>query len=288
MDRDPASPATLPGLSIIIPASNEAGEIGGCLSAVLESDWHDARGLETIVAANGCRDATAEVARGYSRDFQARGWTLRVIEIPEGGKLNALNVADKAAQGTLRAYLDADVRVSPGLLLQLAHELDVAEPRYASGRCEIALPRTWTSRAYRRIYRQVPFMTHGVPGCGLFAVNAAGRARWGRFPDIISDDTFVRLSFAPQERRGVAAPYQWPIVEGWGNLVRVRRRQDRGVQEIARKFPKLLANDDKPPFPASRKLAMALKDPIGFAVYSGVALAVRVTPDSAPDWSRGR
>lgn len=276
------------GLSLIVPASNEAGEIGACLDAVLTSDWTSAAGLECLVVANGCRDATVEVAQARAGEFRAKGWDLVVLDLAEGGKLNALNQGDRRARYQIRAYLDADVRVSPPLLAQLFDVLNTEHPRYASGTCIIARPKTWVSRAYRRIYRQVPFMTHGVPGCGLFAVNASGRGRWNQFPDIISDDTFVRLSFAPNERKGVPAPYQWPIVEGWSNLVRVRRRQNKGVEQIEQQFPHLLKNDDKPAFPAHTKLAMALRDPLGFAVYSGVALAVRLTKRREQDWSRGR
>lgn len=276
------------GLSLIVPASNEAGEIGACLDAVLASDWSYKADLECIVVANGCRDTTVDVAQARAADFQAKGWQLVVLDLAEGGKLNALNHGDARARYPVRAYLDADVRVSPPLLAQLFNVLNTDPARYASGTCVIARPKTWVSRAYQRIYRQVPFMTHGVPGCGLFAVNASGRSRWGQFPNIISDDTFVRLSFAPDERKGVPAPYQWPIVEGWSNLVRVRRRQNKGVEEIEQQFPHLLKNDDKPAFSTQTKLAMALRDPLGFAVYSGVALAVRLTNRREQDWSRGR
>ena len=277
-----------PAFSIVLPASNEESEIGDCLDALAASDWTDNGFVECIVVANGCRDRTAEIARDRSAAFAARGWQLQVIEVAQGNKLNALNLGDATAQAENRAYIDADVRVSPALLTQLHAALSTDAPRYASGDCIIETPRSWASRAYRRIYRQVPFMTHSVPGCGVFAVNAAGRSRWTRFPDIISDDTFVRLSFTPDERVGVPAPYRWPIVEGLKNLVKVRRRQERGVEEIRAKFPELLGNDDKLPFPASQKLGMALRDPVGFAIYSGVALIVKLTQSGKTNWSRGR
>ncbi len=274
-------------LTIILPASNEESLIGGCLDAVLASHWTRATPVSCIVVANGCSDATAEVARTRAPGFDARGWRLEVIDRREGGKLAALNAGDaQAAEGT-RAYLDADVLMHPALLQQIAGALDTEAPRYASGQVEIAATGA-VSRAYARIWRQVPFMARGVPGCGVFAVNAAGRARWARFPDIIADDMFVHLNFAPEERIGVPAPYHWPIAEGFGALVRVRRRQDAGVAEIVRKFPALLANDDKPAFPARAKLAMALRDPLGFAVYAGVAVASRLTRRRAQGWSRGR
>jgi hypothetical protein len=71
-------------------------------------------------------------------------------------------------------------------------------------------------------------------------------------------------------------------------LIRVRRRQDRGVSEIAARSPDLMQNEGKAPFPAARKLRAALADPAGFAVYAAVALAVRLSPDAAPGWSRER
>jgi glycosyltransferase involved in cell wall biosynthesis len=275
-----------PALCVLIPASNEEALIGACLGALARS-----RGLdgwaEVIVIANGCQDATADAARSQADSFAAKGWTLTVIERAEGGKLAALDAGEAQARAGIRVYLDADVTVSPDLVAQLHDALDTDAPRYASGTLRITA-QGWAARAYARIYRQVPFMAQGVPGCGVFAVNAAGRARWGAFPQIISDDTFVRLQFAPSERIAVPASYDWPLVEGLPALARVRRRQDAGVAEIAARFPELMRNDDKPAFPAGDKLALALRAPLGFAVYSGVALASRLTRHRASGWSRGR
>lgn len=276
-----------PALSVVLPASNEEALIGPCLEAVLASDWTAEGAPEVIVVANGCHDQTAARARAKQADFAARGWSLTVLELDQGGKLGALNAGDKAARAGARLYLDADVRVTPPLLGQIAGVLQTDAPCYASGAVRITA-QGFVSRAYARIWRRVPFMAHGVPGCGVFAVNAAGRARWEAFPDIISDDTFVRLSFAPEERKGVPASYDWPIAEGFARLVRVRRRQDAGVAEIAERFPHLLTNDDKLPFSTLAKLRMALSDPIGFAIYTGVALTVKLTKTRHSGWSRSR
>lgn len=278
--------AGIPCLSVIIPASNEADLIGRCLEAVLASTGFADLAVEVLVLANGCRDDTAQIARGYAGAASARGWHLEVAELATAGKLNALNEGDRRARAAIRAYLDADVVVSLPLLAEIRETLDRPEARYASGRAIIAPAKTAFARAYARFYAKVPFMRTGVPGCGLFAVNQAGRGRWGDFPDIISDDTFVRLSFSTEERVGVAASYTWPIAEGFGNLVRVRRRQDAGVAEIARLYPDLMANDDKPRFGIEQVLGLALSDPAAFAAYTVVALAVRLRRPHG--WERGR
>ncbi len=271
-------------MNIIIPANNEAVLIGACLHALLASETTCT--IRIIVVANGCTDATAALARELGAEVEARGWTLEVVKLERGHKPSALNAGDAAAGPGSRVYLDADVVVSPDLLQQISNILEVETPIYTSGFIQIPQPTNFFSRAYRRIYQQVPFMTNGVPGCGLFAVNAAGRARWGKFPDIIADDTFVRLSFTPAERRAVPAPYEWPVVEGWAALLRVRRRQNAGVREISAKFPALTANDDKPVFGASRALGIALRDPVGFAIYAAIGLLARKSGNQS--WSRGR
>ena len=171
---------------------------------------------------------------------------------------------------------------------------DITSPSFKNrcGLCPMptpgGVPVSAVTRAYARFWQRLPFVSTGVPGFGLFAVNGAGRARWGAWPDIISDDTFVRLSFCPDERVGVDAPYEWPLVEGWSNLVRVRKRQNDGVDEIRARYPDLMANDDKPSFPIRQKVEMALRDPVGFAVYAGVALATKLGRPGDTGWSRGR
>lgn len=273
-------------LSVIIAARDEEEHLPGCLSSLVAQD-RTAPPSEIIVAANGCRDRTVEVARSYGAEFAARGWALVVLDLAEGGKLGALNAAEQSARGAGLVYLDADVRCDPALLGQLQQALDVPQPRYATGTLAVQPARSWVTRAYARIWTRLPFVRGGAVGAGLFAVNRAGRARWGAFPDIISDDTFVRLNFAPDERIEVPARYHWPMVEGFANLVRVRRRQDSGVAEVNRQFPELMANDTKTP-PGARDLAgLMVTAPVGFAVYMAVHLAVRLRRSTA-DWTRGR
>lgn len=273
-------------LSVILPASNEEGWIGPCLDALLASD-PTGMPAEVVVVANGCRDGTVAQAQARAAAAQAAGWGLRVLDLAQGGKLAALNAGDAAAQGGIRVYLDADVQVSPGLMGQLAQALDRADAAYASGTPVIPRPASPVTRAYARLWQRLPFVRAPAPGFGLFAMNAAGRARWGDWPQIISDDTFARLHFAPNERIGLPATYSWPMVEGFARLVRVRRRQDAGVRELAARYPHLLANEGKETLTPAALMRLALADPAGFAAYGAVSLAVRLGPADSR-WTRGR
>lgn len=271
-------------ISILIPANNEEGYIGPCLDGLLAQVT--TRTAEVIVSANACTDATVEIARNYKTRFASKGWRLEVLDSEIGGKPAALNRADATATGDIRIYLDADVVMSPPLLDELAQTLDRPEPTYASGTLVVSPAESCITRAYGRVWVRLPFMTEGVPGAGLFAVNASGRARWEEFPEIISDDTFVRLQFTPDERLLAPAPYSWPLVEGFSSLVRVRRRQDAGVAELDRLYPGILDREGKAPLTPGYLTRLALTDPIGLAVYITVSLAVRAKRGN--DWSRGR
>lgn len=272
--------------SIIIPANNEAHWMSACLEAVFASQLLEA--AQVIVVANGCTDNTADIARRYQSLAEAKGWELLVIELTIGDKLHALNVGDHRATGDVRVYLDADVQVSKRVLHQIERALDRETPAWASGKMQMAAAGK-ISRSYGRFWSKVPFMAKSVPGSGLFAVNSAGREKWGEFPNIISDDMFVRLQFKPRERFGVPGTYVWPIAEGWRNLIKVRRRQNQGVAQIAERYPHLLKHEDKGAFDKSQMIVLALSYPFGFFVYATVALIVNLTKGKSDgEWSRGR
>lgn len=271
--------------TIILPAHDEADYIVPCLQTILAQDHSGP--VNVIVVANGCSDDTADRARSQASAFADRGWRLHVEELPQGGKIGALNHADSCAGPGIRLYLDADIRMSPHLLSGIVAVLDVPQPRYAGGRLVVAPAHSTVSRAYARFWQKLPFVTQGVTGAGLFAVNDAGRARWGAFPQVISDDTFVRLQFEESERFLVDEPYEWPLVEGFGPLVRVRRRQDQGVAQIARLYPDLPRRQGHVRPDRAEMMRLAATDPLGFATYAMVALAVRMGRNRH-DWARGR
>ena len=276
-------------ISVIIPANNEEGYIGNCLDLLLASEPPARGSMQVVVVANGCSDNTVGEAGERGAAFTEKGWRLDVLDLEEGGKVRALNAAEEAILYPLRVYIDADIHVTPPLIAQLAEVLDREEATYAGGRPGIRRAQNFASERYARFWEKLPFMATGVPGCGVFGVNAAGRARWDAFPQVIADDTFVRYQFAPDEMHGVPATYTWPITEGFANLVRVRRRQDEGLAEIRTRWPDLAARMERTNPDTGEKLKLFLRDPLGFLIYAGVALTVH-TPlfRNTSRWHRGR
>lgn len=93
-------------VSILIPARNEARNIGACLEAALASTGCE---VEVLVMDDGSTDATAALVAGYPgvRLLQAPplppGWT---------GKVHACARLAEAATGTHLLFIDADVRLA--------------------------------------------------------------------------------------------------------------------------------------------------------------------------------
>src|SRR5690606_34166730 len=145
-------------------------------------------------------------------------------------------------------------------------------PLYAGATPQIPRAKSRLTRAYARFWQRLPFAQSTAPGFGLYATNREGRARWGAFPRLISDDTFVRLQFQPGERMQIAAPYSWPMVEGFAALVKVRRRQDLGVRELAARYPGILEREGKASLGPGGLMRLALREPAGFLAYAAVAL----------------
>ncbi|MFC7788622.1 glycosyltransferase [Microbacterium sp. MAHUQ-60] len=204
-------------VSVIIAAHNEESVIADCLEALDREDLT----LQIIVSANGCTDATAEVARS---------WNATVVERAEAGKTGALNAAEKAATAFPRVYLDADIVPPPGAIATLTGALDEQTGILATvpvRRFDIA-GRPWAVRAYYRINERLPVFRNGLFGRGLIVLSEAGRARFGEFPDMIADDLFLDAQFSAEEKlevRGVEIFVEAPrtTVDLVNRLVRVRR-----------------------------------------------------------------
>ncbi len=243
--------------------------------------------VEVIIAVNASQDKTAEIAQEFVELFKTKGWDLKIFELSHPGKTMAINAAESQALGQKKIFLDADVICAPDLIWKTDKALDAQRPVFASGSLIVAPAKSWATKHVAAYWSRLPFAADVVSGAGFYAVNAAGRQRWGAFPKIISDDTYVRSHFAPEEQVLVASTYLWPLPEGLVLLVRVRRRQERGLKQLKRMFhelPKPKRNS------VSAHLRVMADLPLSFAVYAFVVVIARAGT-LAPKtriWARSR
>lgn len=211
---------TEPSISIIIAAHDEARVIGSCLAALAAQ--HNPPSYEIIVAANGCRDDTAAVARRHPG--------VTVLELPNPGKTAALNAADRVARGSRRVYLDADILLPPDYLAQVDRMLPVHGPaRAAVPKRRLQLTgRPWPVRAYFAINQRLPAYEDGLFGRGVIALSTRGRTRFGRFPEVIADDLFLDSIFDDREKLRLDVTVEVATPQRLGQLIRRLSRVRRG------------------------------------------------------------
>ena len=100
LEKNPPQAASLPTISILIPAYNESKTIASTLKSLIEVDYPH---KEIIVIDDGSEDDTASIASL----FENKG--VRVIRKNiRGGKASCLNLGLKASSGDLIVSLDAD------------------------------------------------------------------------------------------------------------------------------------------------------------------------------------
>ncbi|HOW72105.1 MAG TPA: glycosyltransferase [Phycisphaerae bacterium] len=256
-------------ISIVVPAHNEETVIARCLRALVTGAAADE--VEVIVACNGCTDRTAEIARSF-------GPPVHVIEVGRASKVAALNAADEVAGGFPRFYVDADVVLDVESVRRMADILERGPALFATPALRMDLSQTtWPVRAFYQFWTRLPYnVKYGQVGTGVYALSETGRKRFGRFPDIIADDAFVRFTFHPHERVRVAEAVSWVDPPGTlPNLIQIKVRSRLGGYQLAQVAG---VNNCADPKTASETLAFLVHHPsllVCLPWYVGVNLLVR-------------
>ena len=117
----PASGRRLPPVSVLVPARDEAENIGACLETILRESRVP---LEVVVLDDGSTDETAAIVRAIaSRDARVR--LAEAPALPAGwcGKQHACWQLASTARHELLVFLDADVRLEAGALPRIVERL---------------------------------------------------------------------------------------------------------------------------------------------------------------------
>lgn len=255
-------------ISIIVPAHNESAVIARTLKPWVNGPGSER--LSIVVVCNGCGDGTASIARRF-------GPTVRVIETDVASKTHALNLGDQVSSVFPRIYIDADILITLDAIQALASRLERGEvlavaptPHVDLTACSLLV------RLYFGIRSRLPSSRQGFGGSGVYGLSEAGRRRFAQFPDVIADDTFVRIQFKPEERETLTSVKSTVFpARTIRQLIAVRTRAYAGSFELARRFPELNVNRGGT---NSRTLIRLFKEPrlwAGLMIYCWVNIVAR-------------
>lgn len=216
--------------SVVIPAHNESSVIDRCLKAL--TSGKDADQLEIIVVCNGCRDDTAQRAAQYPQ--------VTVVETEIASKIAALNLGDQHASYFPIAYVDADIDLECDDLLEAFRALEEGEYLIVAPSLKVDLSRSnGFVKAFYSVWMDLPYFTTGnMVGSGVYILSEKGRRRFGAFPDVISDDGYVRSLYSNEERKMIANS-QFTIFapRTLKDLIKIKTRVRLGNMETRARFP---------------------------------------------------
>jgi cellulose synthase/poly-beta-1,6-N-acetylglucosamine synthase-like glycosyltransferase len=133
--REIAKREITPGVTVIIPAHDEEGIVGARIDNLLALDY-PADALEVLIVSDGSTDGTAGVVSAYA----ARDPRVRLLELPRGGKLAALNRAVDESEREVVAFSDANSSWAPDALRKLVRNLADEEVSYVCGKLRLERP----------------------------------------------------------------------------------------------------------------------------------------------------
>src|SRR5215204_4057272 len=117
--RTPFVEGSWPSISIVIAARNEAARLPARVANLLEQEYPGRR--EIVVVSDGSTDRPGEALAPLLGD------SVRLLEVPAGGKPLALNAGVAASTGEILVFADARQRFAPGALMALVRNL--SDPR---------------------------------------------------------------------------------------------------------------------------------------------------------------
>ena len=124
-----------PGVSLIVAAHDEQDVIAEKVRNALALDYPADR-FEVIVASDGSRDRTAELAR----EAAAGDPRVRVLDLERRGKVRAQDAAAEAARGPILAFSDANALWAPDALRMLVRPFGDSQVGYVCGSLEYLAP----------------------------------------------------------------------------------------------------------------------------------------------------
>jgi len=210
--------------SVVIPVYNEASGLAERARSVVSGLPH---GCEVVFVCNGCTDDSQAI---LEREVSKEATILSCAK----GKARAIRLGEQHCSIFPRFYVDSDVWISGDDLARLSACLNdrtlLVSPRIRFDFTG-ASP---TAAALSRFWLALP---HGQSSAyhHVLGISEALRARWGEFPDLIADDTFIEGHANDGEKTIIETVFVTTSPpKNWWAWVQVRVRWQQGINQLVR------------------------------------------------------
>jgi biofilm PGA synthesis N-glycosyltransferase PgaC len=126
---------SIPVITVIVPAYNEAANIKRTLESIVESDYP---AKEVIVVDDGSKDLTYAIASHYAQTH--KDCKIRVMRKKNGGKASAMNYGLRFAAGEIVVIVDADSLIEKNTLRDIAKEFQRPDVVAVAGTVKVLNP----------------------------------------------------------------------------------------------------------------------------------------------------
>lgn len=206
-----AAPATAPALTVIIPALNEAKNVGASLESLLAQEY---RPLRILAVNDRSTDGTGAIMDAFAARHPDQMKVLHITELPAGwlGKTHAMAMAARGAGTEYLLFTDADIVFAPDSLRRAMAFAVASEADHLVVLPTLVLKR-WDEAAL----------------LGFFQVCAIWASRLWKVPDpkakrdAVGVGAFNLLRAEAYERVGGFEALKMEIIEDLGIARRVKR-----------------------------------------------------------------
>lgn len=201
--------ASLPGVTILMPAYNEAGYIAEKIRNLASIDYPRDR-LKVLIVCDGCSDNTADVARNTIQEAICSDTLYEIIECQENrGKVAVLNQYIPQVETEICALTDVSALISVDALLLAAEHLRKPGNGVVSAGYQL-LSEKFTGESHYWRYQQQIKLAESRIGSALGCHGAFYLFRSPLFEpldsDTINDDFILPMRIVAKQYRAVYEP----------------------------------------------------------------------------------
>lgn len=174
------APASTPLVSIVVPARDEAVNIGSCVGSLVCSRYPD---FEVVVVDDRSADGTGELARAVGTGNARRVEVVEGADVPPGwmGKPWACWQGARVARGTVLLFTDADTVHGPDLLERAVAALQEEKADVVTVAGRQLMGSFWERLVQPQVFLSMTFRFHDLE-------RAALRGRWR---DVVANGQFM-------------------------------------------------------------------------------------------------